>query len=122
MAGGILRAVHQTDRRLLNVAWVWAAGVVVLALFAPLYSPSSSTLVDENGLSGLIDMSIPLIAVLVVSVALHYRWRRNLAGAGVLAWTVVVIFGVFNLAGMMSIGVFMLPVTGLLIATCAGSG
>lgn len=124
MAESIAHQVGRRDRWLLGAASVWAAGLILVAYFAPLYSStnSSSTLVDENGLRAVILMSVPFVAVLVVAAALHYRWERSKPGAGVLAWAIVVLLGLFNLVGMMSIGVFILPVTGLLIATCARSG
>jgi hypothetical protein len=123
-----VREANRLDRWLLGVAAVWAVGLVVAALVAPAYRSttstgngfvnSSATLVHENGMRVLIPVSIPLVAVGVIGVALRHRRRVGKPGAGPVAWVVVALLGVVTILGMLSIGIFILPVTGLLIAVC----
>jgi hypothetical protein len=48
-------------------------------------------------------------------------WRRgSRPGAGVLAWTIAGLLAVFNVLALLSIGVFVIPVTACLFVACAG--
>jgi hypothetical protein len=126
----------------LALAAIWSIGIVAAAFVAPAYekqsstlvgSPSSgittpeprpvvttstSTLVEVNGLRVLVPVALPLFAVAVVAMLLARRRARVRRGAGPLAWTTVGLFAAFNLLAMLSIGIFILPVTGLLICAC----
>lgn len=132
----------------LVLAAIWSVGLIVAAVVVPVYqstsvsssvsssttggtalehpqlehqvvTESSATLVQENGLRVLALVGIPLLAVAVVSRSL---WRRRVnarRGAGPVAWTVVGLLGAFTLVSMLSIGIFVLPVTGSLVFACA---
>ena len=105
--------------------------LVVAALVAPVYTTQTSagssarystavtgsaTLVQVNGLRVLLVCAVPLVCALVVGVLL---WRRaGKPGAGPFAWTVTAVLAGFNLLAMLSIGVFVLPVTAALIIAC----
>ena len=115
----------------LAIALVWGAGLVVAALLVPVYQSSSvsssgavtdgsATLVSVNGWGALLVAGAPLAAAAVTGCALWRRpWRR---GAGVLAWAVTGLLGCFNLLAMLSIGVFVLPVTIALVVACGTHG
>jgi len=115
----------------LAIALVWGAGLVVAALLVPVYQSSSvsssgavtdgsATLVSVNGWGALLVAGAPLAAAAVTGCAL---WRRaGRRGAGVLAWAVTGLLGCFNLLAMLSIGVFVLPVTIALVVACGTHG
>jgi hypothetical protein len=105
------------------VALAWSAAVMVGAFVVPVYStdgsagPGSATLVGENGgwVAGLV--SIPLVVTLFVGEAL---WkRRDAQTAGPVAWTMTGLLIAFNLLAILSIGMFVLPVTIALVVACA---
>jgi hypothetical protein len=102
----------------LGLALAWSVVLVVGAFVVPVYStdgstgPGSSTLVGENGAGVVGVMVVPLVLVLLVSAAL---WRNHLAAG----WSVTGVLAVFNLLALLSIGVFVLPVTVGLIIACA---
>lgn len=109
----------------LLVAAVGAAALIVAGFFAPMYEShgvSSSgevtrgteTLVGQNGLGSVAALTVPLLATVVVGLAL---WRRSRSGA-VVAWTVTGLLAVITLLSMLSIGVFILPVTAALVVAC----
>jgi len=115
----------------LAIALVWGAGLVVAALLVPVYQSSSvsssgavtdglATLVGVNGWGALLVAGAPLAAATVTGCVL---WRRaGRQGAGVLAWAVTGLLGCFNLLAMLSIGVFVLPVTIALVVACGTHG
>lgn len=120
----------RATRILLAIATLWSIGLVVAAVVAPAYSSSSAsssgsathtsaTLVEENGLRVLAPVSVPLLAVGAVTFSLRRRRRHEKPGAGALAWTVVALLGGFTFLAMFTIGVFILPVAGLVTAACA---
>ncbi|HVW79929.1 MAG TPA: hypothetical protein VHB69_03190 [Mycobacteriales bacterium] len=110
----------------LGVAFAWSLALILGACVVPVYSSSGSagdgpsTLVGANGI-GVIDIvSVPLAVTAIVAVLL---WRRRHApGAGPAAWTVTGLAAAFNLAGMLTIGPLILPITICLIAACAAGG
>jgi heme/copper-type cytochrome/quinol oxidase subunit 2 len=64
-------------------------------------------------------VGVSLRAVAVVSLSL---WRRNASarhGAGPAALAVVTLLAAFTFVSMLTIGIFVLPVTGLLAYACA---
>ncbi|MHB1063016.1 MAG: hypothetical protein ACYC1Z_00710 [Georgenia sp.] len=121
---------HTAEWILLAIAGTWSAIVLPIgAIVAPLYSGVSvdsktgtevtdtASLVDINGWWVLTYAAIPLVITLIVAALL---WRRGLErGPGATAWTAVGLLTAFTLLGMMTIGIFILPVTGCLIAACS---
>jgi hypothetical protein len=110
------------NRVLLATALVIGVGLIVGAFTVPAYNGTvSPTLIQENGLGVLAPVSIPFVIALAVSVALLWRHRHRKHGAGVFAWTVTGLLCVFCFLGILTIGVFVLPVAILLIVVCARS-
>jgi hypothetical protein len=103
-------------------ALVWAVGLIIAAVLLPAYQSStgSATLVAVNGWGVLLAAGAPLIAALVIS-SLLWR-RRGRPGAGAITWVVVALLGCFNLLAMLTIGVFVLPVTLALVVACSTHG
>ena len=110
----------------LVLAAVYSAGLVAAGFVVPFYSgvsvssagyvvTGSATLVDENGLGVIVVLALPLLVTLLVAVALSMRARP----AAALAWTLVALLAIFTLLAMMSIGLFILPVTIALVVACA---
>lgn len=109
------------------VALAWGALLLVAAMVVPVYSTQSSagsgplttgsaTLVQVNGWRVLLVCAVPLACALLVGTVL---WRRaGKRGAGPVAWTVTALLGGFNLLALLSIGVFVLPVTAALAIAC----
>jgi hypothetical protein len=111
---------------LLLLAAVYSIALVVGGFIAPVYSTSSSsssgddatgtdTLVGVNGRGVVFDLLIPLLVTVLVAVALLLRPRRR---AMTVAWTLTGLLAAFNLLAMLSIGIFILPVTGALFVAC----
>ena len=126
MASTTNRTGARSERVALAVALVWSAGLLVGAAVAPVYETSTSTgsvaqgsatLVEANGPGVLLAVAIPLVAAAIVSLAL---WRRRAdRGAGPVAWTCAVVLAGFTLLAMLTIGIFILPVTLILLVVCA---
>jgi len=73
-----------------------------------------------NGWGVLVIACAPLAAAVMTAGAL---WRRaGRQGAGVLAWTVTGLLACLNAVAMLSIGVFILPVTAGLAVACGSHG
>lgn len=105
----------------------YGAALVVGGFLAPLYettsvSPSgvvkggTDTLVGVNGLGVVIVLGVPLVMALAVGWALWHGSRR---GAIPIAWTLTGLLGMLNVLAMLTIGVFILPVTAALTIACA---
>ena len=119
------------ERVSLAIAAVWGAGLLAAVAVIPVYSSSgtsssgsvthgSATLVGVNGWGVLLVAAVPLVATVMVGGAL---WRRgSRPGTGVLAWTIGGLLAVFNVLALLSIGVFVIPVTACLLVACAGHG
>jgi hypothetical protein len=119
------------QRIALASALAWAAGLVMAAALVPVYQSSSvsssgavvngsATLVGVNGWGVLLLAGAPLAAALVIWYAL---WgRRGRQGAGILAWVVTALLIGFNVLAMLSIGVFLIPVTLALVVACSTHG
>lgn len=135
---GPVRRLERTSRILLAVAAAWAAGLLVAALAVPFYagqatsatrSPggalttetaaSHATLLAVDGPGVLLPLSGPLVAVALVSVALSRRRRAGRAGPGPVATTVVVALLALTALGMLTVGVFFLPVDVALAVACS---
>jgi hypothetical protein len=118
-----------TVRIALAAAALWAAGLVVAALTLPAYTASSSTaqaggevhttsstatFAEANGTWGLVVASLPLASCLVVAVLLLGPGGRatQLAAAALVA-----LLGALTVLSLLSIGIFIAPVTvGLAVA------
>ncbi len=133
VAGGRLRLAEGLA---LAAALAWSALIVVAAALVPVYqsetattskaesgtvahtvTQGSSTLVDENGSGTLVIVAIPLLVSVLVACALWVRGSRR--GAGLVAWALTGLLVCFNLLAMLSIGVFIVPVTACLFVACA---
>lgn len=124
---------------MLAVATLWSAALVVAGATLSAYggqsesmactagarcteqivAAPSQTLVQANGLGVLAPLSLPLLATLVVAVALWRRHGRGRPGAGPVAWTAAAAMGALTLLGVLTIGLFLLPVAACLVVTCA---
>ena len=134
----VVRADGAT-RALLGAAALWSVGLVVAAIFAPVYSSTSgaaghsranlaqvythtpATLVQANGFKVLALVGLPLLATVMVTFALGRRRRKVECGAGPFAWTMTVLLAGAALLGMFSIGPFIVPVGVLLAVACGRS-
>lgn len=130
-AGSLDSRFGRLQRISLTCAFVWAAGLIMAAVLVPVYQSSnvsssgsgtstSATLVAVNGWGVLLVAGAPLAATLVTWYAL--RWRRGRQGAGLLAWVVIGLLVGFNVLAMLSIGVFLIPVTLALVIACSTHG
>lgn len=111
----------------LLVAAAYSGALLVAGFLVPIYSTVSvsstgevshgfATLVAENGLGVIFVLGIPLLVTLIVGAALRQRtWR----GAVPTAWAFTGLLALFDLLALMSIGVFILPVTVALVIACA---
>ena len=117
---------------LLLPAALWSVGLVVAALLVPVYdtgasqpgrsaSSVSTTLVQMNGMRVLIPVGVPLAVVGLVAAALRHRRSRGKQGAGVPAWILGGLLGLLALVGMLTIGIFVLPVAVVVIVVCASA-
>ena len=129
-------AVEPLDNRFGRLVWVslgialiWGVALLLVAPLAPFYqsefvsssgavSYGSATLVGVNGWSALLVAGAPLLATIMVGSVLWRRGARR--GTGVFAWTVIGLLAGFNVLALMSIGVFIIPVTASLAAACGG--
>jgi hypothetical protein len=113
----------------LLAASAYGVALVVAAFVAPVYGTDSSsssgqtsqgsdTLVGVNGLSAAVMLAVPLLVTLAVGCAL---WLGTHRGALPLAWTITGLLAAANLLAMLSVGVFVLPVTAALVLACARS-
>lgn len=125
------RAMRIWERTLLGIAVLWASALPILALLLPVYSgesvemsgdgttvtaASSATMVQVDGWQVLITMSVPLVVAVLVTVLLSIRTRR--AWPLALAWTAAGLLALATLLAMLSVGLFVVPVTACLIAAC----
>jgi hypothetical protein len=118
------------------IAAVWSVALLGAAATLPAYrssSPadaptvagpvpvttSSATLVEENGARVLAVVAIPLVVTGLVALALWRRRRAGRAGAGPFAGVLTAVVVAFCVVGALTIGPFVLPVAGALVAACA---
>jgi hypothetical protein len=124
----------RTSAWALTIAALWSVLLIAVGGFAPLASHSSmgahadsatgqsvqdaevtttSSLVTDNGIWVLAVLAIPLVVTLLVGLCLTQGWWW----AG---WVLSGLFVAFTFLAMLSIGVFLLPVTiGLVVASTA---
>jgi hypothetical protein len=111
----------------LLVARIYSVAIIVAGFFLPAYTSLSvtstgevkrvsTTLVGENGFGSVFVLSVPLVLTLAVGVALRLHAKRR---AMAVAWTLTGLFAMFNLAGVMSIGLYIIPVTLCLLYACS---
>lgn len=114
----------------LAVAVIYGAALVMAGFLVPVYSTESAssdgevlvgsaTLVAENGAGIVAVLAIPLLLSVAVGTALLLLPRR---GALPTAWGLTGLLAAFNLLAMLSIGVFVIPVTVALVVACLTSG
>lgn len=108
---------------LLLPAALWSVGLVVAALLVPVYdteagSSVSATLVQVNGMKVLIPVGVPLVVVVLVAAALIYRRSQGKRGAGALAWAFAGLLCLLALVGILTIGIFVLPVAVVVMVVC----
>ncbi len=75
---------------------------------------ASSTLVAVNGQWVLIPVAVPAAITLLVLIALRRKCSRGSTTASFIAWVLVGLLAVFCLVGAFTIGLFIVPVAGLL--------
>jgi hypothetical protein len=111
----------------LLVAGVYGIALVVAGFVVPVYrstsvsssgdlADGSDTLVGVNGGGVVLVLGVPLLATVLVACAL---WSRSRRGALAIAWTLTGLLAAFNLLAMLTIGVFVLPVTAALVLACS---
>ena len=105
----------------LTGAALWSAGLLVFATTVPVYqtetgstSSHSDTLVDENGMTILIVLAVPLAATLLVALALLIRRRWALWAA----CAITAVHALGNAAALLTVGIVVLPVTAALVVAC----
>jgi hypothetical protein len=115
-------------------AFGWSLALVVGAFVVPVYSGSGAstisgsfstnvTLVAQNGLAVLLPVAVPAGLTLFVWIALHRKCSRNSRVAGVAASAAIAVLAAFNTLALFSIGIFIMPVTLLLVwAACLTRG
>ena len=115
--------VVTTVRIALGAAALWSLALVVAAVTVPLYSGdtatadssgtsssihTTATLVEVNGWWGLVVAGLPLAASVVVAVLLLGVRRRP---AVIVAAVLVALLGVLTVLSLLTIGIFIAPVT-----------
>lgn len=111
-------------------AALWSVGLLVAATTVSVYQTETSsstgsgstesisshgeTLVGENGTWVLIVLAVPLAATLLVALALLTRRRWALW----IACAITATLALGNLVAMLTVGVFVLPVTAALVVAC----
>jgi hypothetical protein len=109
--------------RIASVALLVALGgglaVLVGAFLAPVYSADgpasaagSDTLVGVNGPGVAVVAAVPLLLAVAVAAALRH-------GVAPLGWLLTGVLAALNLVAMLTIGIFVLPVTVALVVACA---
>jgi len=112
----------------LLVASAYGVALVVAAFALPVYDSTSSsssgetsqasdTLVGVNGPGVALVLGVPLVVTIAVAGAL---WQRSRGGLPI-AWTLTGMLAAGNLLAMLSVGLFVLPVTAALILACVRS-
>jgi uncharacterized membrane protein YhaH (DUF805 family) len=106
-------------------AFAWALALVVAAFVVPVYEGEAAgdggssgsmgaTLIGENGLGALVPVALPALVTALVWLALHRKRSHGSRGGGRVAWVLIGLLALFCLLAILSIGVLVLPVAGLL--------
>lgn len=77
---------------------------------------TSSTVVSENGSWVVLLLVFPLLATIGVAIALG---RSDRPTAIVIAWSLTGTVALLNLLAMVTVGIFLVPVTVALLVACA---
>jgi cytochrome bd-type quinol oxidase subunit 2 len=97
----------------LGCAAIWSLGLVAAGFFVNSYSSAngpSETLIQLNGVKVLVPLLIPLVAVLIVGLALWHARRVHKQGVGTLVWAVFGLLVLLVGLGALSIGPFVAPI------------
>lgn len=100
-------------RWLLPAAGVWSAGLIAAAF---LVTPS---LVQVNGPKVLVPVGAPLAVVVMVTLALAVARGRSARWPTVVAWLLAGLLDCLAFVGMLTVGVFLLPVAVAVTVACA---
>ena len=120
----------RVTRLCLSFAALYGAALVAAGFLAPVYQSTSvsssgevthgsGTLVGVNGPGVVAVLCVPLVVSVLVGLAL---WLGSRPRAVKLAWTLTGLLVVFNLLALMSIGLFVVPVTAALVVACVTGG
>jgi len=112
----------------LLVAAAYGVALVIAAFTLPVYdsagssssgetSLASDTLVGVNGPGVALVLGVPLLVTLAVGFALWQRSRWSVP----IAWTLTGLLAAANLLAILSVGIFVLPVTAALVLACVRS-
>ena len=97
---------------LLPTAALWAAGLLVMAFLG------SRSLVEVNGPKVLIPIGAPLAVVVLVAILLAMTRRTSMRWPRAVAWIFSGLLDGLALVGMLTIGIFILPVAIAVTAAC----
>ena len=107
--------VIQTPLWLLAAAGLWSAGLIGASFWV---RPS---LIQVNGAKVLLPVSAPLAIVALVVLGLSLARRRSARWASIVSWVLAGLLDCLALVGMLTIGIFILPVAIAVTAACAMS-
>ena len=99
----------QVSMLLLLTAAAWSALVLLVG---------SLVLIPENGSGVVVILSMPLVLVGLFAVALARRRARHKLGPGPVGWTLAGLTALMCLLGILTIGIFLIPVAALLFIVC----
>ena len=99
----------QVSMVLLLVSAAWSALILLVG---------SLVLIPENGGPVVIVLSMLLILVGLFSAALARRRARHKLGPGAVGWTLAGLTALLCLLGVLTIGIFLIPVAALLFIVC----
>lgn len=88
-------------------AFLWSAG---------LFTVGAATLTEQNGARILAVLAVPVTLTTLAWVALHREHTRHSPRTRLATWSSISLLLVFSLLTGFSIGLFVLPTVGLLIA------
>jgi len=94
---------------LLLAATAWSALILVVG---------SLVLIPENGSGVVIVLSMPLVLVGLFSAALAWRRAHDKPGPGAVGWILAGLAALLCLVGILTIGIFLIPVAALLFIVC----
>jgi hypothetical protein len=98
---------------LLAAAALWSAGLITVAFMG------RPALVQVNGPKVLLPVGVPLAVVVLVALALTVARRHSVRWPTVVAWVLSGLLGCLALLGLLTIGVFVLPVAVVVTVVCA---
>ncbi len=99
----------------LAAAGLWSAGLIAASFWV---RPS---LIQVNGAKVLLPVSAPLAIVVLVALGLSLARWRSARWATIVSWVLAGLLDGLALVGMLTIGIFILPVAIAVTAACAMS-